>query len=168
MGVVENVIMWTVPMLLLFPVEVPNKVRAGWRMQWGRGAAVLTVECKTFYPLWWESTSLSSGKQRQGRFCKGEQLTDCKSQRYQGDQRSGMDKKCFEHRKIRRQKPSLRILWACSTTDPTEFGPTWEAWNCLRPGSHILLFQQSKIKIFIKRCKPPGMVMPTSFKITIS
>lgn len=116
------------------------------------------------FPAVGKPASLSCGRQTQGRFCKGGQLTTCKSQIYQGDQRSEVCKKCFEHRKIRGEKPSLWILWARSSTYPTESGPTWEAWNCLGLGSTCPAIPAKQNQKCTKRWEPPGMVMPISSK----
>lgn len=51
-----------------------------------------------------------TGETETGKVLQG-MTTDCmQNPELQEDQRSGMDEKCFEHRKIRGQKPSLWLL----------------------------------------------------------
>lgn len=73
-------------------------------MKWGREAAALAVECKTFYPLRWESASPSFGRQRKGRFHKGGQPTakarDTKGIRGQGWIRNALSTERLEGRSL--------------------------------------------------------------------
>lgn len=60
-------------------------------MRRGREAAALAVERRTLHPLWWESASLVTWEPETGEVLRGRAETACRSRRYRGDRRFGVD-----------------------------------------------------------------------------
>lgn len=78
-------------------------------MQRGREVDMLAVDCRTFY-LCSGNQPPVTGETETGKVLQGRTAGCLQKPEIQEDQRSGMDEKRFEHRKIRGQEPSLWIL----------------------------------------------------------